>query len=99
MTVLIGKSTLRISTLVTSVALLLFVMAPAFFEAYELQFNWEPPIWISVLIFILILVCPVVSVVFWGKDKFSIKSLFLYSFILSVVTWVILLKSLLSIQC
>lgn len=45
----------------------------------------------SILMLIVLFVVPILSLYYWYKEKFNLKSLYLYTMVISVVTLVLLM--------
>ena len=72
-----------------SVSLLGFVMTGKFLDVYKYKFTGAvfEILWLPALL--LILVCPIVSLIFWIKQKLSLKSLNFFALILSLISFLL----------
>lgn len=78
------QSTLSRITFIASILVLLYVAAGTLFDVYAYKFTGAvfELLWLPVII--LMVACPVFSLVYWFKEKFSLRSLYLYAFFISV---------------
>ena len=70
--------------------MLLYMAAASFTNVYTYKLTGAlfEILWLPFML--LLLVLPVVSVVYWVKEQFNFKSLFFYSFLIILVTFLLL---------
>lgn len=84
------QSTLSRLTFYASILVLLYVIAGTLFDVYSYKFTGAvfELLWLPVMI--LLVACPVLSLIYWFKEKFSLRSLYLYSFFISLAAFALL---------
>lgn len=85
--------------LILSIVALLFCIGSFYIDVYRFavvgaifEFLWLP-------VMALLALLPLVAILCWVREKFSFRSLFLYAFLVSFITWMIILQRTGSIRC